>query len=57
MTPLRSPASVLSVAPDLLAAIAAWDQATWSLAALALMAAGNGPPDMTAAAQQLLSAE
>ena len=58
MTPLRSPASVpsvLSVAADLLAAIAAWDQAAWSLAALALVAAGNGPPDITAAAQQLLS--
>ena len=58
MTPLRSPASVpsvLSVAADLLAAIAAWDQAAWSLAALALVAAGNEPPDITAAAQQLLS--
>ena len=55
MTTLRSPASVPSVAPDLLAAIAAWDQAAWSLAALALVAAGDGPPDITAAAQQLLS--
>jgi predicted RNA methylase len=56
MTPLRSPASAPSAAPDLLAAIAAWDQAAWSLAALALVAAGDGPPDITAAAQQLLSA-
>jgi protein-L-isoaspartate O-methyltransferase len=56
MTTLRSPASAPSVAPDLLAAIAAWDQAAWGLAALALVAAGDGPPDMTAAAQQLLSA-
>lgn len=55
MTTLRSPASVPSVTPDLLAAIAAWDQAAWSLAALALVAAGDGPPDITAAAQQLLS--
>jgi len=55
MTTFRSPASVLTVAPDLLAAIAAWDQAAWSLAALALVAAGNGPRDITAEARQLLS--
>jgi predicted O-methyltransferase YrrM len=55
MTTLRSSASVLSAAPDLLAAIAAWDQAAWSLAALALVAAGDGPPEITAAAQHLLS--
>jgi hypothetical protein len=55
MTTLRSPASLPGVAPDLLAAIAAWDQAAWSLAALALVAAGDRPPDITAAAQQLLS--
>jgi predicted RNA methylase len=55
MTTLRSPVSVPSAAPDLLAAIAAWDQAAWSLAALALVAAGDGPADITAAAQQLLS--
>jgi predicted RNA methylase len=55
MTTLRSPASVPTAAPDLLAAIAAWDQAAWSLAALALVAAGDGPADITAAAQQLLS--
>ena len=55
MTALRSPASIVNSAPDLLAAIAAWDQAAWSLAALALVAAGDGPPEMTAAAQQLLS--
>jgi SAM-dependent methyltransferase len=52
MTALRSPAS----AADLQAAIAAWDQAAWSLAALALVAAGDGPADITAAAHQLLSA-
>jgi len=56
MTTLRSPASGPSVAPDLLAAIAAWDQAAWSLAALACVAAGEGPPDITTAARQLLSA-
>ena len=56
MTTLRSPASLPGVAPDLLAAIAAWDQAAWNLAALALVAAGDRPPDITAAAQQLLSA-
>lgn len=55
MTTLRSSASLPGVAPDLLAAIAAWDQAAWSLAALALVAAGDRPPDITAAAQQLLS--
>jgi predicted RNA methylase len=55
MTAPRSPASIVSSAPDLLAAIAAWDQAAWSLAALALVAAGDGPPEITAAAQQLLS--
>lgn len=32
MTALRSPASIPDVARDLLAAIAAWDQAAWSLA-------------------------
>jgi SAM-dependent methyltransferase len=56
MTTLRSSASAPGVAPDLLAAIAAWDQAAWSLAALALVAAGDGPPGITATAQQLLSA-
>jgi Methyltransferase domain len=56
MTTFRSPASVPGVAPDLLAAIAAWGQAAWSLAALALVAADEGAPDITAAAQQLLSA-
>jgi hypothetical protein len=42
------------VAADLLATISAWDQAAWNLAALTLVAAGNGPPDITEAAQQLL---
>ena len=56
MTTLRSSASAPSVTPDLLAAIAAWDQAAWSLAALARVAADDGPPDITTAAQQLLSA-
>jgi 2-polyprenyl-3-methyl-5-hydroxy-6-metoxy-1,4-benzoquinol methylase len=55
MTASRSPASIVSSAPDLLAAIAAWDQAAWDLAALALVAAGDGPPEITAAAQELLS--
>ena len=54
MTTLRSPVSAPGVAPDLLAAVAAWDQAAWNLAALALAAAGDGPPDVAAAAQQLL---
>jgi hypothetical protein len=56
MTTLHTPASAPDVATDLLAAIAAWDQAAWNLAALALVAAGDGPPDMTSAARQLLSA-
>jgi predicted O-methyltransferase YrrM len=56
MTVLRSPVSVPGVATDLLAAIAAWDQAAWSLGALALVAAGNRPPEITAAARQLLRA-
>lgn len=56
MTTLRTPASVPGVATDLLAAIASWDQAAWSLAALALVAAGDGPPGTTAAAQHLLTA-
>jgi Methyltransferase domain len=53
MTMHRSPAT-FGVPPDLLATISAWDQAAWSLAALALVAAGDGPPDLTEAAQQLL---
>jgi protein-L-isoaspartate O-methyltransferase len=56
MTTLRSPASAPGVATDLLAAIAAWDQAAWFLAALARVAADDGPADITAAARQLLSA-
>jgi 2-polyprenyl-3-methyl-5-hydroxy-6-metoxy-1,4-benzoquinol methylase len=56
MTTLRSPASAPGVARDLLAAIAAWDQAAWSLAALARVAADDGPSDITAAARQMLSA-
>lgn len=56
MTTLRSPASANGVATDLLAAIAAWDQAAWCLAALARVAAGGGSPDITTAARQLLSA-
>lgn len=55
MAAFRSPPSAPSAAPDLLAAIAAWDQAAWNLAALAVVAAGDGPPEITAAAQQLLS--
>jgi len=34
----------------------AWDQAAWSLAALALTAQGDGPPELTAAARELLAA-
>lgn len=56
MSAVRSPASQPAAAPDLQAAIAAWDQAVWSLAALARVAADDGPPDITAAARQLLSA-
>ena len=53
MTMHRSPATP-GVATDLLATISAWDQAAWSLAALALVAAGQGPRDITESAQQLL---
>jgi len=53
MTMHRSPAAS-GVALDMLTTISAWDQAAWSLAALALVAAGDGPPDITEAAQQLL---
>lgn len=56
MTTLRSPGSVPGIPRDLMAAITAWDQAAWSLAAIAFVAAGDGPPDIAAAAQQLLSA-
>lgn len=56
MTMLRSPASAPSVATDLLAAIAAWDQAAWSLAALAHVMTDGGQAAITAAARQLLSA-
>jgi SAM-dependent methyltransferase len=41
---------------DLQAVIRAWDQAAWSLAALALTARGDGPPELTAAAGELLAA-
>jgi protein-L-isoaspartate O-methyltransferase len=41
---------------DLQATIQAWDQAAWSLAALALTAQGDGPPELTAAARELLAA-
>ena len=41
---------------DLQATIRAWDQAAWSLAALALAAQGDGPPELTAAARELLAA-
>src|SRR6266568_2589166 len=43
-------------APDLQATIQAWDQAAWSLAALALAARDDGPPELTAAAGELLAA-
>ena len=41
---------------DLQATIQAWDQAAWSLAAVALTARDDGPPELTAAARELLSA-
>ena len=41
---------------DLQATIQAWEQAAWSLAALALTAQGDGPPELTAAAKELLAA-
>src|SRR5215472_11697291 len=41
---------------DLQATIQAWDQAAWSLAALALAVHGDGPPELTAAAWELLAA-
>ena len=42
--------------PDLQTTIQGWDQAAWSLAALTLVARGDGPPELTAAARDLLSA-
>src|SRR5215470_3029153 len=53
MTMDRFPA-LSGVTPDLLATVSAWDQAAWCLAALAVVAGGDGPPDITEAAQQLL---
>jgi protein-L-isoaspartate O-methyltransferase len=41
---------------DLQATIQAWDQAAWNLAALALAARDDGPPELTAAARELLTA-
>jgi predicted O-methyltransferase YrrM len=41
---------------DLQATIQAWDQGAWNLAALALAVEGDGPPELTAAAQELLAA-
>ena len=41
--------------PDLQATIQAWDQATWSLAALALAARDDSPPELRAAAGELLA--
>ena len=43
-------------AEDLEATIQAWDEAAWSLAALALTARRSGPPELTKAARQLLAA-
>jgi predicted O-methyltransferase YrrM len=42
--------------PDLRATIQAWDQAAWSLAALALAASGDSRPELRAAAWDLLAA-
>lgn len=41
---------------DLQATIQAWDQAAWSLAALAILARGDCTPELTAAAQELAAA-
>lgn len=41
--------------PDLQATIQAWDEAAWSLAALALAARDDSPPGLTAAAKALLA--
>lgn len=41
---------------DLQPTIQGWDQGAWSLAALALVARGDGPPELTAAAWDLLAA-
>jgi predicted O-methyltransferase YrrM len=41
---------------DLQVTIQAWDQGAWSLAALALAARGDGPPELTAASWELLTA-
>jgi Methyltransferase domain len=41
---------------DLQATAQAWDEAAWSLAALALTARGDCPPELTAAAGELLAA-
>jgi len=43
-------------AEDLQATVQAWDEAAWSLAAFALTARRSGPPELTAAARQLLAA-
>ena len=44
------------VEQDPQAFIQTWDQAAWSLAALALAARDDGPPELTAAARDLLAA-
>ena len=41
---------------DLQVTIQAWDQAAWSLAALALATRGDGPPGLTTASWELLAA-
>lgn len=41
--------------PDLLATIQTWDQAAWSLAALALATRDDSPPELRAAAGELLA--
>ena len=42
--------------PDLQATIQAWDEAAWSLAALALVASDDSPPELRAAAGSLMAA-
>ena len=45
-----------SATPDLGAAVQAWDEGAWSLAALALAVGGTTTPELVAAAQELLAA-
>ena len=42
--------------PDVRASVEAWDEAAWSLAALALAASDDSPPELSGAARELLAA-